>query len=188
MRSGMISNDSPFPHFQQYYEKQSSPLRQSLANPKHYSDQQRQYKQITGVESGNNPFTSKIGTAYNQHVSTTQKPLEYSKPYGNAAVQRQNQIYLERFKELISKRGAKGLVGLKRQFKIMDADGSGALDIQEFKRALQDYKVGVTEVEAETLFQIFDKNRDGTIQFEEFMHALLGPMNDFRQRLVKEAF
>lgn len=43
------------------------------------------------------------------------------------------------------KRGAKGLIGLKRQFKIMDADGSGQLDFTEFKRALEDYKVGVSE-------------------------------------------
>ncbi len=33
-------------------------------------------------------------------------------------------------------RGAKGLIGLKRQFKIMDCDASGALDISEFKGAL----------------------------------------------------
>jgi len=40
------------------------------------------------------------------------------------------------------KRGVKGLIGLKRQFKIMDSDGSGALDFGEFKKSLDDYKVG----------------------------------------------
>jgi len=29
-------------------------------------------------------------------------------------------------------RGTKGLIGLKRQFKIMDSDGSGELDFNEF--------------------------------------------------------
>lgn len=43
------------------------------------------------------------------------------------------------------KRGVKGLIGLKRQFKIMDSDGSGALDFNEFKSALDDYRVGCTE-------------------------------------------
>lgn len=42
------------------------------------------------------------------------------------------------------KRGTKGLIGLKRQFKLMDSDESGALDFQEFKKALDDYKVGCT--------------------------------------------
>lgn len=63
------------------------------------------------------------------------------------------------------KRGTKGLIGLKRQFKIMDSDGSGCLDFLEFKRALDDYRVGATEDEAKNLFSIFDKNRDGTINF-----------------------
>ena len=46
------------------------------------------------------------------------------------------------------KRGAKGLIGLKRQFKIMDSDGSGALDFGEFKKALTDYKIESTEEES----------------------------------------
>ena len=33
------------------------------------------------------------------------------------------------------------MIGLKRQFKIMDADGSGALDFNEFKKALDDYRI-----------------------------------------------
>lgn len=47
------------------------------------------------------------------------------------------------------KRGVKGLIGLKRQFKIMDSDGSGALDFDEFKKALDDYKVGCSEEETQ---------------------------------------
>lgn len=49
-----------------------------------------------------------------------------------------------RFKQKLMKRGTKGLIGLKRQFKLMDSDESGALDFQEFKKALDDYKVGCT--------------------------------------------
>ena len=55
---------------------------------------------------------------------------------------------IDRFKQKIMSRGAKGLIGLKKQFKIMDADGSGALDYGEFKKALDDYKVGVGEEES----------------------------------------
>mmetsp|Transcript_21592 Transcript_21592/g.15826 ORF Transcript_21592/g.15826 Transcript_21592/m.15826 type:complete len:169 (-) Transcript_21592:174-680(-) len=95
---------------------------------------------------------------------------------------------IDRFKSKILGRGAKGLIGLKRQFKIMDSDGSGALDRQEFGKALQDYKVQVSEQEADQLFSIFDKNRDGTINFEEFMNAVLGELNATRRALVMEAF
>jgi len=76
------------------------------------------------------------------------------------------------------KRGVKGLIGLKRQFKIMDTDGSGALDYNEFKRALDDYKVGASDEEARNLFNIFDRNKDGTIVFDEFIFSLVGELND----------
>jgi hypothetical protein len=58
------------------------------------------------------------------------------KPYGNAAVKAQNDMYLSKFKDILYKRGTKGLVGLKKQFKIMDADGSGELSFSEFNDAL----------------------------------------------------
>ena len=86
------------------------------------------------------------------------------------------------------KRGAKGLIGLKRQFKIMDSDGSGALDYGEFKKALDDYKCGCPEEECQALFSIFDRNRDGTIVFDEFITAIIGELNQQRQILVQQAF
>jgi Ca2+-binding EF-hand superfamily protein len=48
---------------------------------------------------------------------------------------------LERFREKMAQRGARGILGLKRIFKIMDDDGSGFLDRQEFAKALKDYRV-----------------------------------------------
>ena len=104
------------------------------------------------------------------------------------AIQKQNEIQLNRFKEKLFKRGVKGLIGLKRQFKIMDSDESGALDINEFTKALQDYRVQCTPEEAGQIFDIFDRNRDGTINFEEFMHAILGPLSEYRTNLVRQAF
>lgn len=65
-------------------------------------------------------------------MTTTQKPNEYARPLGTMAQQKQNEIIVGRFKDKIMKRGTKGLIGLKRQFKIMDSDGSGALDYGEF--------------------------------------------------------
>ena len=83
------------------------------------------------------------------------------------------------------KRGVKGLLGLKKQFKLMDVDGSGALDFGEFSQALRDYKINVGDEEMQQLFIIFDKNGDGTINFEEFMRSLLGDLNTNRIMLVR---
>jgi Ca2+-binding EF-hand superfamily protein len=86
------------------------------------------------------------------------------------------------------KRGAKGLVGLKRQFKIMDSDGSGALDFGEFRTALDDYRIGCTGPEADQIFAIFDHDRNGTISIDEFITTILGELNAYRVNIVRQAF
>jgi Ca2+-binding EF-hand superfamily protein len=74
-------------------------------------------------------------------------------------------------------RGARGILGLRKVFKIMDDDNSGYLDQQEFNKALKDYRVSVTPEEARKLFQIFDMNGDGNISYDEFLRQVIGEMN-----------
>lgn len=53
LRSGMVSSDFPLGETSaKLYERQGSPVRQSVANLKHISEPQREYNQITGGESG----------------------------------------------------------------------------------------------------------------------------------------
>lgn len=85
-------------------------------------------------------------------------------------------------------RGARGILGLKRIFKIMDDDGSGFLDKQEFNKALRDYRVSVTPDEANKLFSMFDLNRDGSISYDELLRGVVGEMNQSRRALVNKAF
>lgn len=77
----------------------------------------------------------------------------------------------------MAQRGARGILGLKRIFKIMDDDNSGYLDVQEFNKALKDYRVSVTRDESRKLFQIFDMNGDGNISYDEFLRGVIGEMN-----------
>lgn len=70
----------------------------------------------------------------------------------------------------------------------MDTDGSGELEFGEFKKALEDYRVGCTGPEADQIFSIFDKNRNGTISFEEFMQTILSEINTYRINIIKQAF
>lgn len=41
----------------------------------------------------------------------------------------------------LKKRGAHGILGLSRQFRIADDNGSGTLDFDEFSKAIRDFKV-----------------------------------------------
>jgi hypothetical protein len=46
---------------------------------------------------------------------------------------------VERFRKALKDRGGRGIVGLARQFKIFDDNGSGDLDIDEFVKAIKDF-------------------------------------------------
>jgi hypothetical protein len=47
-------------------------------------------------------------------------------------------------REMLAKRGARGMIGLQRIFKIMDDNHSNSLDIQEFWKAMNDFRVKIS--------------------------------------------
>ena len=59
----------------------------------------------------------------------------------------------------------------------MDDDNSRNLDMNEFTKAMNECMLGFGKKEIEILFQAFDRNRDGTIDYDEFVRVLRGPMN-----------
>lgn len=68
-------------------------------------------------------------------------------------------------------------MGLAKQFKIADDDYSKDLDVNEFKKAVRDFRVGLSESDSEKLFKIFDRDRSGRIDYEEFLRGVRGEMN-----------
>jgi Ca2+-binding EF-hand superfamily protein len=84
------------------------------------------------------------------------------------------------FRKKVIQRGARGIIGLQRIFKIMDDDSSKSLSLQEFAKAIRDFKVEVAQEDVAVLFSAFDINRDGTIQYDEFLRIIRGELNEYR--------
>jgi Ca2+-binding EF-hand superfamily protein len=70
----------------------------------------------------------------------------------------------------------------------MDDDHSHSISLPEFSKACRDFKVGVSDENIPILFDVFDTNRDGTLNIDEFLMAIRGELNDFRAGLVEKAF
>lgn len=86
----------------------------------------------------------------------------------------------EVMRKKLAARGARGIQGLGRQFRIADDDNSKNLNIEEFQKAIHDFRVGLNEKDTNRLFVIFDRSRDGNIDYEEFLRGVRGEMNQFR--------
>ncbi|MEE6487232.1 hypothetical protein FKM82_014843, partial [Ascaphus truei] len=85
-------------------------------------------------------------------------------------------------------RGASGIKGLGRAFRIMDDNRSSSLDMEEFSKGLQTYGLSLQPAEVQEIFQLFDTNGNGTINFDEFLISIRPPMSNARRQVILEAF
>jgi calcyphosin len=92
------------------------------------------------------------------------------------------------FRSKLALRGARGLLGMQRIFRIMDDNRNGYLEGPEFWKAICDFRIALTPEEGRTLFDLFDVNGDGVISYDELMRAVTGEMTAYRKALVKRAF
>lgn len=93
-----------------------------------------------------------------------------------------------KLKEKLATRGARGIIGLQRQFKIMDDDNSKSLNKYEFGKAMNDFMLGFNQGQVNTLFDYFDVDSSGTVSYDEFLRSIRGPMNMSRKKIVAQAF
>lgn len=70
----------------------------------------------------------------------------------------------------------------------MDDNNSRSLDKYEFTKACGDFMLGFTEGEMQKLFNYFDYDRSGLIEYDEFIRAIRGPMNQTRQKICLQAY
>ena len=48
--------------------------------------------------------------------------------------------------------------------------------------------LNLTESDIKSLFDAFDRNKDGSVDYDEFVRVLRGPMSNQRKKLVMQAF
>ncbi|PAA47984.1 hypothetical protein BOX15_Mlig002765g1 [Macrostomum lignano] len=95
---------------------------------------------------------------------------------------------LEKLRLTCLSRGASGIKGLGRQFRIIDDDGSKSLDRREFFKGCTDFGADLSKEEMEAIFTRIDKDGSGSLDFDEFLVALRPPMSNARRELITKAF
>jgi len=100
----------------------------------------------------------------------------------------QVEIILTDLRKALSQRGAVGVSGLARNFRIVDTDRSGKLDMDELRKCLRLCKITLDDSDLTILFRHVDEDDSGHIDYDEFLKAVRGPMPPVRKRLVVDVF
>eukprot|EP00930_Biecheleria_cincta_P035908 TRINITY_DN24661_c0_g2_i1.p1 TRINITY_DN24661_c0_g2~~TRINITY_DN24661_c0_g2_i1.p1 ORF type:complete len:535 (-),score=113.92 TRINITY_DN24661_c0_g2_i1:65-1669(-) len=101
---------------------------------------------------------------------------------------------IARMREVLALRagGFETMRAMGSQFRIMDRDKTGQLSKEEFNTALDilfsGYNLKFTPAEKVSLFQQFDYDKSGLVDYNEFTRGIRGDMNDFRMDWVRQAF
>jgi Ca2+-binding EF-hand superfamily protein len=95
---------------------------------------------------------------------------------------------ISRIRDKCVNRGERGLFSLQRIFKTFDTSGNGLLEFKEFKTAVKDFKLDLSDEDIQSIFNHFDKNNDGVLDMKEFMDMILGDLPSNRYGAVLQAF
>jgi Ca2+-binding EF-hand superfamily protein len=153
-------------------EKKGWSNKEENSNQKNVS---QAFSQRAGANAGTRVESAKGGRQAEQQA---ERPQTASK--GNSAI--------EKFRSKLLSRGAKGIIGIARQFKIFDDNNSKTIDFEEFKKAVKDFRVDLTPNEVKVVFGAFDRDGQGAIDYDEFLRQVRGEMNDRRKKICLQAF
>lgn len=144
------------------------------------------FKEYDQDDSGQLDYREFIAGIFGED-SGAGKAISPQKAY-SPAIQQQGIQALEKLRERLLSRGARGIIGLARQFKIMDDNDSKSIDYAEFCKGMRDFRVELSDADKQAVFNLIDRNRGGEIDYDELLRAIRGPMNGFRKSLVAKAF
>ena len=122
---------------------------------------------------GNWKNLNKAGNVGSTHdVPTYQRYAQYNQSTNYNQPMNDSEL-IESVRNKIVSRGARGINGIKRVFKIMDDNDSKTLDFNEFKKALNDFRIQVPSEEYQRIFGLFDTDRSGEINYDEFLRTIV---------------
>jgi hypothetical protein len=100
--------------------------------------------------------------------------------YSQTSTKAGQESAIGKLRQKLASRGARGFSGMQIQFKIIDDNNSGTIDQQEFKKAVKDFRIDLNDQEIRDVFAYFDRDCSGSIDYDEFVRGVRGPMNSFR--------
>jgi len=188
-RSGLNSQGFPLGTTASYYEPATTANKNCLTTEEKFTDTARhQLKEVYGQPQDSDGNSIHGSSAAQSYTYGNEDQYYMENDFSRRAAPKSQLILIQRFKKELEERGGRGLVGLKKQFKLYDSNGNGTLEFNEFQTAINDFEIHLHPKDIENLYKTFDHNLDGKVTYDEFLHTLIGQMNKFRYEIVEKAF
>jgi Ca2+-binding EF-hand superfamily protein len=96
---------------------------------------------------------------------------------------------LARIRQRIVERGAIGIKGLGRLFRIADDNADNKIDLQnELPKLMGDIGVILNKTELNELVRLLDRDGGGEISYDEFLYQMAPPLTEDRIYWINKAF
>ncbi len=79
-----------------------------------------------------------------------------------------NQV-VQKFRKILATRGANGINNISLFFRQIDENRSKTLSLDELNQAVLDHNLDMTRDELTELFNLFDRDQNGSISLNEFL-------------------
>ena len=113
-----------------------------------------------------------------EKATSTLKSGEYIIKQDTAISQTPGVAFIvKKLRDALASKGARGIFGLARKFRIMDDDESASLNQAEFRKGIMELGLGMNDDDIRLLFKYFDTDGGGTIDYNEFLRFVVGDMN-----------
>ena len=66
----------------------------------------------------------------------------------------------------------------------MDDNNNKTLELSEFAKAIKDFRIDIPSNDVTKVYKFFDRDGSNSIDYDELLRVIRGPMNNFRKNLV----
>lgn len=143
--------------------------------------------QLEKIGASTTDVNSRFQESQNHFCLVTAPDASYSKPIEELHKFSVEDMMAE-IKAKILERSAGGIKGIGRIFRAMDDAGDRNLDVDDFRWGLIDYGITLTKEEAQTVLNLMDRDKNGKVNYDEFLRYLKGDLNEARTALIRQAY
>lgn len=147
-----------------------------------------------GGISNENILNNKIKTPLNQTnnnttANTTMNQTNNNEPQNNEEQMKEIIINaLNKLKYTLIFRGSQTLFSFLRKLSLYDVNHQGLITLDKFSNIVQAYTMNISQDEIKIIFELFDKEKTGSINYNEFIQTLIGAISPERQNIIQNIY